>query len=265
MSELTQAMAMLHLATPGAKGSVVIARQALRWGYGVFGTPFVKFTLTYDGPLPSSGNKPKNDDKWRIRKEVHPQFKDLWASHPALRMVEENRHFPKAGGSTLTQVHHQHPGPILPPVQFTSDGEAVFSSGGNRELLDLCEPINKHGAWFRPLVRDSYALHCGLKISFLRKEPPGKVYQGGDIDGRIKTILDALTMPQHKEQIIEHTSTETAPIFCLLQDDSLVSGLDVQSERLLTDQNHPADYVKLLIEVDVRVRQATIYNQSFLG
>jgi hypothetical protein len=41
-------------------------------------------------------------------------------------------------------------------------------------------------------VRNSFALHCGLKVLFLRKEPPGKVYQGGDIDGRIKTLLDAL-------------------------------------------------------------------------
>jgi hypothetical protein len=148
----------------------------------------VKFTLTYDGSLPSSGNKPKNNDKWRIRKELDPQLKDLWASHPAMRMVEENRYFPKTGGTTLTQVHHLHPGPILPPTQFTMGGDFVFSSGGERELLDLCEPINKHGAWFRPLVRDSYALHCGLKISFLRKEPPGKVYQGGDIRAGLKNL-----------------------------------------------------------------------------
>jgi hypothetical protein len=134
----------------------------------------------------------------------------------------------------------------------------------NIDFLDLCEPIQKHGAWFRPLVRESYALHCGLKIIFLRKEQPGKVYQGGDIDGRIKTLLDALTMPQHVEQILEKTP-QTEPIYCLLEEDSLVSGLQVESERLLTDQERPADYVRLLIEVDVRVRQATIYNQSFLG
>jgi hypothetical protein len=132
-------------------------------------------------------------------------------------------------------------------------------------VLDLCAAINKHGAWFRPLVRESFALHCGLKILFLRKEGPGRVYQGGDLDGRIKTLLDALTMPQHKEQVLDKTSTQLDPIYCLLEDDSLVSGLDVQSERLLTDKSHVADYARLTIEVDVRVRQAMIYNQSFLG
>ena len=114
-------------------------------------------------------------------------------------------------------------------------------------------------------MRDSYALHCGLDILFLRKEQPGKVYQGGDLDGRIKTIVNSLTMPQHLEQVIEKTTTKLDPVYCLLEDDSLVSGVHVESERLLTDQNHSKNYVKLVIEVDIRVRQATIYNHSFLG
>jgi hypothetical protein len=90
------------------------------------------------------------------------------------------------------------------------------------------------------------------------------VYQGGDIDGRIKTIVDALTMPRHAEQVLEKTS-KSEPIYCLMEDDSLVSGFQVESERLLGDHINSTDYAKLLIEVDVRVRQAAVYNQSFLG
>jgi hypothetical protein len=230
---------------------------------GVFGALLMKFTLTYDGRLPPSANKPKNEEKWAIRKVLHPQLVDLWKSHPALRHIEVNeRYFPK-GGAGLKQRHHDDPGPLM-PVRNSILQE--MHEAGNPEIFDLCEPIEKHGAWFKPLVRDSFALHCGLKISFLRKEAPGKVYQGGDLDGRIKTLLDALTMPQHVEQVLERASTKIGPIFCLLEDDSLVSGLQVESERLLTsEQTQPADYVRLNIEVDVRVRQAMIYNQSFLG
>jgi hypothetical protein len=71
-------------------------------------------------------------------------------------------------------------------------------------------------------------------------------------------------MPQHCEQVLGN-ATRLNPIYCLLEDDSLVSGLQIESERLLTDQTNPPDYVRLNIEVDVRVRQAMIYNQSFLG
>jgi hypothetical protein len=247
------------------------ARQTLRVGYGAFGTPFMKFTLHYDGPLPSSGNRAKKDTKWEIRKRLDPQFRDLWKSHPALRQVEDNRHFPKAGGAALVQGHHLYPGPVRVPMMGEVVGNStVFDFGDlnegdpRLEVLDLCEPIEKHGAWFRPLVRESYALHCGLKIRFLRKEPPGKIYQGGDFDGRIKTLVDALAMPQHVEQVCEQ-NPKANPIFCLMEDDAMVSGFEVESERLLGDQNNAADFVRLIIEVDVRVRQATIYNQSFLG
>jgi hypothetical protein len=72
-------------------------------------------------------------------------------------------------------------------------------------------------------------------------------------------------MPQHKEQVLEKTSSKIQPIYCLLEEDCLVSGLEIESERLLTDQDHPADYVRLTIGVDVRVRQAMIYNLTFLG
>jgi len=37
---------------------------------------------------------------------------------------------------------------------------------------------------------------CGIRVLFLRREPPGRVYQGGDIDGRLKTPFDALAVPQ---------------------------------------------------------------------
>jgi hypothetical protein len=233
----------------------------------------VKFTLTYEGPLPSSGNKAKNQEKWQIRKVLHPQFIDLWKSHPALIEIENNRHFPIVGGATLTQVHHLHPGPVHPPVQAPMIGNyqvldlgtASVAGRNPRDFLDLCGSIEKHGAWFRPLVRETFALHCGLKILFLRREPPGKIYQGGDLDGRMKTLLDALTMPQHAEQILERHTTECLPLHCLLEDDSMISGLEIESERLLGDNQKTADFVKLTIEVDVRIKRPMIYNQSFIG
>ena len=88
-------------------------------------------------------------------------------------------------------------------------------------------------------------------------------HQGGDIDGRIKTLLDALTMPQHKEQMADDHGPPDL-IHCLLEEDSMVSGLSVETERLL-GATEAKDYVKLTIEVDVRVRFPALYNQAFLG
>ena len=217
----------------------------------------MKFTLTYDGPLPPSANKPKTKAKWAIRKHFHPQLVDLWMHHPTLKTLDLNREYPIRGGM-MVQGHHLHPGPLTAPFEVRKD------LVGKQETIDLCADIAKHGRKFRPLVRETFALHCGLKILFLRRDDPGGVYSGGDIDGRIKTLLDALAMPQHAEQVL---TDEDAPstIFCLLEDDSMVSGLQVETERLLAHKNEGSDYARLVIEVDVRVRMATVYNSYFLG
>jgi len=216
-------------------------------GGDIWGLPLMKFTLTYDGPLPSSGNTPKKRAKWDIRKHFHPQLLDLWASHPGLQEVDRSRHFPRGGGIAF----HDHHSSKLPTPEVRGD------------VIDLCAPISKDGLNFQPLIRESFALHCGLKITFLRQEPPGAVYQGGDLDGRLKTLLDALAMPQHAQQVI-HEPDLPDPIHCLMEDDSMISGLEIESRRLLAG-SAPADYARIFIEVDVRARETRSYNLSFLG
>ncbi len=218
----------------------------------------MKFTLTYDGPLPASANKSKPQAKWDIRKQIHPQLEDLFHSHVALQGLEPNDAFPLDGAVALQGHHALSRGRQL-REPFPIDPNFVVG-----ETVNLNAPIDKHGRLFRPLVRESYALHCGLKVLFLRKEPPGRIYQGGDIDGRLKTLLDALSMPQHVEEVLPDASAPN-PMFCLMEEDSMVSGLQVESERLLTGHDYPKDYVRLIIEVDVRVRVPTVYNQAFLG
>jgi hypothetical protein len=98
---------------------------------------------------------------------------------------------------------------------------------------------------------------------FLRKESPGKIYQGGDLDNRLKTLFDALAIP-NVDQIIRGDDFES-PIYCLLEDDSLIASLSVETHRLLSQPNASDHEVRLLIEVDVRVTNSRFYNQAFLG
>ena len=55
------------------------------------------------------------------------------------------------------------------------------------------------------------------------------------------------------------------PLYCLLEDDRLISGCAIETQRLLTKPNASKHEVRLVIEVDVRVSLARAYNQSFLG
>jgi hypothetical protein len=100
---------------------------------------------------------------------------------------------------------------------------------------------------FAPLVSKRLDLMCELDITFLRRQPPGQLLgEGGDIDNRIKTLLDALSMPPLAQQREFETTTDIEPIHCLLQDDSLVTKLSVETDRLLRPTEGDHDLVAII-------------------
>jgi hypothetical protein len=202
----------------------------------------MKFTLTYDGSLASNG-KPRA--KQAIREQIHPQLVELWDSHPTLKALRQQRHV----------------APHIAGLPF----EPTLDANGNQRFLDvdLCEPVTKKQYQFLLLVRQRLALTCSLKIMFLRKEAPGRIYQGGDIDNRIKTLLDALAVPQHDEQV--DRPTIVGMTHCLLEDDSLITGLDIHTHRLLGSNKTTTNEVRLIMEVDVQVTMPRVHNLKFLG
>jgi hypothetical protein len=146
----------------------------------------MKFTLTFDGDLPSAGGSKRLSEKWEIRRFLQPQLAELWETSPILSRLAKFSKLPNAGGISIFEQHHSCPDYPAPDPSFT--------------YIDVCEPLYVEGHSFLPLIRDSLALVCGLDILFLRKEEPGKLVEhGGDIDNRIKTLFDGLRMPTRDE------------------------------------------------------------------
>lgn len=227
----------------------MIAR--LQIGEPPWGLSLVRFTLTYDGDLRASG-RPKH--KWEIRQKLSPQLAELWEVSPAIRYVRQNRWVARKGSFGKPIIHHSAEKEEFPGGPPPTAGD----------WLDTCSVIAVEGRNFLPLVRGSLALHCGLKILFMRKEEPGRlVFQGGDIDNRLKTLFDGLSIPD-KGQMADIPTIEE-PIYCLLENDCLISGCSVETQRLLTKPDASEHEVRLVIEVDVRVSQARPYNLPFLG
>ena len=180
----------------------------------------MKFTLTFFGELPPSGNKPKPAAVWAIREQFHPQIEELFATHPALRNGFASRFLP---------------------------------------------PIAVQGGSYRPLLRKAHDVICSVDITFLRKEDPGQlVKQDGDIDNRIKTLFDGLRMP-NKGDAIPAGKPVFSPMCALLEDDSLITGLSVKTDRLLGVPSGPPTWVYLLVEVRTSVSVVTMQNATFLG
>jgi hypothetical protein len=186
----------------------------------------MKYTLTYDGELRSSGNSPKPEDKWHIRRAMHPQLAELWQTHAVLSpLLSRGIMIPSHGSYWRIEQHHSLPEPPPPP-----------NPGGN--LINLIAPISVGGSNFVPLVRESLALVCSLDILFLSTKDEMR-HAGND------PIPD--------------------PCFCLLENDSLISDIGVRTSRLLTKPNSGMLEVRLVIDVSVKAVHVRGYNLTLLG
>ncbi|MGI8743784.1 MAG: hypothetical protein ACR2NN_14655 [Bryobacteraceae bacterium] len=85
------------------------------------------------------------------------------------------------------------------------------------------------GRRFGSLIRKLNGLACSLDVLLLRRDNPGGLLKsGGDIDNRLKVLLDGLRMPASLAELggFEPDSDEE-PFFCLLEDDVLINDLSV--------------------------------------
>lgn len=181
----------------------------------------MEFTLYYRGDLRSNARPPQ---KHELRRHFHRQLATLWQQKP-LNGIRE---------------------PLLKPTSDLKPGEF--------NILVGVAPF-----FFAPLVCSKLHLVAKLTITVLRPEPPGTIVtQAGDIDNRLKTLLDALKMPSAAELPSgAEPKADESPFFCLLEDDSLITKLSVETDRLL-DSNAPPSEVVLLLHVETS-KLVTIY------
>lgn len=124
--------------------------------------------------------------------------------------------------------------------------------------------LKKVGAFtFAPLVSEDLRLVAELAISLLIPYSPGSlISQGGDIDNRLKTLLDALRMPKVDAEIPkgQKPGEDESPFFCVLEDDALITRVSVDTDRLLQEKSE--NYVHLLVTVKTKIVEGTWFNIS---
>jgi hypothetical protein len=185
----------------------------------------MKFRLLYEGPIPPR-QRVRVGDIHSIRVTLHPQIKELWRFLP----LSDNPEW----------LHEVSPVSIL-------------------------ERVN--GVLFAPLISRKINLACELDITFLRQQPPGTLLgEGGDIDNRLKTLLDGLREPSKNEaqQSKIEAGAADEPFHCLLQDDALVTRLNVETDRLLRPAADKFDMVAI-IQVTVVITRMTVGNISLVS
>lgn len=206
----------------------------------------MEFHLLYSGPLHSAGSEGQRQEKHAIRKLFHPQLRHLWEFHPNLReLAEGTGHTPRPLGVSNEEVARAR-------VSDFENGLRIMGRNWNRATFN-----------FLPLVTKEARLRCGLDILFLRAEEKNYVLQGGDIDGRIKVLFDALRIVREAHELPPGEQPESTedPFFCLLEDDELISEVHINTDRLLNLPEHreieKADvYLQITVRLNTTVRNA---------
>jgi len=135
-----------------------------------------------------------------------------------------------------------------------------FKTLPNKENFTLIENIN--GFDFVPLVTSKLHMFAELDILMLKKN----ILDGyGDIDNKLKTLLDGLRCPKNKNEINSDwiPIEDEKPLICLLEDDSLIARININVERLL-EPELTKDDIFLLITVKVRGVSAIFGNLDLI-
>lgn len=216
----------------------------------------MRFHLVYSGPLSASGNKSKLDEAAHIRRVLSAQMAQLWAKHHSLQVLLVEGATRGESGSVVMRQR----GRLLNPREIAQT--RGMSQVGYVDMIPMLEVASHR---FLPLVRESLHLNCELDILFLRQQDPGAlVSQGGDIDNRIKTLLDGLRMPSADEEARAPSTLDDEVTYCLMESDTLVSRLNIDTDRLLFAETEKPNEVHLIIEVTLNVLRVAPYNQCLL-
>jgi hypothetical protein len=209
----------------------------------------MEFRLTYEGPLlaeterDATVRRTRADHKHEIRKALHPQLRQWWQVSPYLQQQPPDP--PIAGKGVVF---------AWPSFQHTQ--------------RRIAERFERFGYNFVPLALKELDLHCSVEILLLREGMPGGVVTNtGDLDNRLKTLFDALSMPKEANQVGKYKKPDSdeVPFFCLLEDDSVITRASVESDTLLEPVSTPPSHndVRAVITVKLRPSRVNALNVGF--
>jgi hypothetical protein len=198
----------------------------------------VEFRLLFEGTLPSCGSA---SQKHAIRRSFHAQLRQLWSVNQNLRHLAIN----KGNGLGLSED------------EKFAKGIAVIGKNWSRAGYNLV-----------PLVTPEMAARCSLDVVLLRPDHGCFILKNGDIDNKLKTLFDALRIPDSAAETGGAIpQSDEDPLFCLLQDDGFISEVKVTTDHLLMLPNERivrADDAHAIIHVRLNHRDARTFG-NYLG
>lgn len=116
------------------------------------------------------------------------------------------------------------------------------------------------GHTYTSIINEELSLYAELEILILKDN----ILTGfGDLDNKLKTLLDGLRCPKEYQEIPKDFVAWEEPMVCLLQDDNLVSKIDIKVDRLLKPLERNSVFI--LINVNIKGTTAKYGNLSLIN
>jgi hypothetical protein len=171
--------------------------------------------LFYRGGLAANGRPPQ---KWDLRAAFHKQLEAIWQQEPLVGIQK-----------------YRNP-------EYRPD--------------DCYLGEDRCGLVYYPIVSEKIYTVAELDILMLRPGNPGSIsVGGGDIDNRLKTLFDSLQPPNKTDPFVPDDWPMGQPVSCLLQDDKLITRVNVETDRLL-DLGSNDNEVVLIVRAHIRASSA---------
>jgi len=159
----------------------------------------MQFRLVFRGHLPSE-RRASVAVKHQIRRELHPQLKALWQQHPALKTA--------------------------------FDPNLSHLNNGVSRVEQLANDYSRCGFRFVPLVKEK-DFACSLDILLLFRQEPFRAFNRGDLDNRVKTLVDGLRMPDQCSEVEgQSPQNDENPFFVLMDNDRAIFEFQVTTDVL---------------------------------
>jgi hypothetical protein len=184
----------------------------------------MQFRLTFQGLINANAN---SSHKWKIRQGFEPQLRRLWNQIPLLGISK-----------------YRDP-------EYRPNNCYVG--------------ITRHNRSYIPIISSKLSLYAELDVLLLSSSKPGNLlHAGGDIDNRLKTLFDALTVPTEDQSPPPNLNIPRGNFDCLLEDDKLVRRVSVESDQLLTLDDSSKE-VLAIINVSVKLARGTMGNLGLVS
>jgi len=212
----------------------------------------MKFPLQYRGPLLSAQSAKGNvrrKEQQDIRRALHPQLLKRWLEHRRLiPLAEQNFAQLRWNQGALRSVEIRPDGRTIP---IEPDWSFVRRTSPDGKQVD-----------YLPLVvrTPQNSLLCELDIHiFWREKQRGGVFsassEGFDLDNRLSVLLDALSVPQHDNQLPTGDEDSPSPVLCLLANDNLIKRITIEADPHgvppASQRERDASYVEVNISVTI--------------